>query len=149
MYSFRLGKPAQLPTKNVAKTILDTGFAAFGLTILDPKGAIRTWVSSRYTPEAIRLGLAIFGTQRAKGRLQSQTAHRYLVKVIQNCQDEIDLREQETHLREFAEVEKRALLHELDREEQLLTAECENETGPAKDLLFKLSEKALFGSIIL
>jgi hypothetical protein len=144
-----LRKPDQLPTMDVARGILDEGFAAFELSPLDPKGTIRTWLSCRYTPEAIRQGLAIFGTERAKGRLQSGTAHRYLVKVIQNCQDEIDLREQEAQLRKYAEVEKQGLLRELDSEYDLLRAECEEGTGPGNDLAFRLSEMAVFGAMVL
>ena len=142
-------KPDQLPTMDVARQILDEGFADFALDAFDSKGTLRTWLSSRYTPEAIRQGLAIFATQRAKGRLHSDTAHRYLVKVIQNCQDEIDLRQQEDQLRKYAEVEKRGLLRELDREYELLKAECEGRSGPANDLAFQLSEKAVFGAMIL
>lgn len=142
-------KPDQLPTMGVARQMLDKGFSDFGLEPLDPKGALRTWLSSRYTPEAIRQGLAIFATQRAKGRLHSDTAHRYLVKVIQSCQDEIDLKKQEDYLREYAEVEKRGLLGELNREYELLKAECEGRSGPTYDLVFQLSEKAVFGGMIL
>ena len=142
-------KPDQLPSMGVARDILDEGFAAFELDPLDPKGTLRTWLSSRYTPEAIRQAMAIFGTERAKGRLHSNTAHRYLVKVIQNCQDEIDLRQQEDQLRKYAEIERQGLLGELDREYELLKAECEGRSGPLNDLAFQLSEKAVFGSMIL
>ncbi len=144
-----LRKPDQLPTMDVARGVLDEGFAAFELGPLDPKGETRTWLSSRYTPEAIRQGLAIFGAERAKGRLKSKTAHRYLVKVIQNCQDEIDLREQEAQLFKYAKVERRGLLHELERQYDLLKTECEEGTGPANDLAFRLSEMAVFGGIVL
>jgi hypothetical protein len=142
-------KPDQLPTMRVARQILDKGFADFDLDPFDPKGTLRTWLSSRYTPEAIRQGLAIFATQRAKGRLHSDTAHRYLVKVIQNCQDEIDLRKQEDYLREYAEVEKRGMFRELEKEYELLKAQCDGRSGPAYDLAFQLSEKAVFGAMIL
>ena len=145
----RLGKPDRLPTMDVARGILDEGFAAFELCHLDPKGAVRTFLSYRYTPEAIRQGLAIFGTELAKGRLKSRTAHRYLVKVIQNCQEELDLREQETQLRKYAEVERRGLLREQEREHALLIAECREGTGPAYDLALRLSEKAVFGAMVL
>jgi len=142
-------KPDQLPTMAVARRILDEGFADFDLDSFDPKGMLRTWLSSRYTPEAIRQGLSIFGTERTKGRLRSDTAHRYLVKVIQNCQDEIDLRQQEDQLRKYVEIERQGLLRELDREYDLLKAECEARSGPLNDLAFQLSEKAVFGSMIL
>ncbi len=144
----RYKKPDQLPTMGVARQLLDKGFTDFGLDVVDPKGTLRTWLSSRYTPEAIRQGLAIFATQRAKGRLRSETAHRYLVKVIQNCQDEIDLRQQEDLLREYAELEKRGMLRELEREYELLKAQCDG-SGPTNDLAFQLSEKAVFGGMIL
>ncbi len=144
-----LRKPDRLPTMDVARKILDEGFEAFELSRLDPKGAVRTWLSSRYTPEAIRQGLAIFGTERAKGRLKSETAHRYLAKVIQNCQEELDLREQETQLRKYAEVERRGLLNELEKEHAILVAECRERTGPANELALRLSEKAVFGAMVL
>lgn len=44
---------------------------------------------THHTPEAIRQGLAIFDTEWSKGRLRNKTAHRYLVKMIQNCHDKI------------------------------------------------------------
>jgi len=142
-------KPEQLPTMDVSRRILDEGFATFELVKFDPKGTLRTWLSSRYTPEAIRQGLAIFGTERAKGRLRSETAHRYLVKVIQNCQDEIDLREQEDHLRKFVEVEKRSLLCELEKDYEILSSEFKNGGELENDLAFRMSEMAVFGSLIL
>jgi len=91
--------PSSLPTSTVARTLLDTGFARFQIEHLDPKGKVRDWLSRRFTPQAIRQGLAIFGAEREKGRLRNKTAHRYLVKVIQNCQDELDLRTEEELLR--------------------------------------------------
>ncbi len=111
-------------------------------------GKIRQWLAGRYTPEAIRQGLAIFGTELSKGRLRTKTAHRYLVKVIQNCQEEIDLRQQEKFLRKFAETERQGWLQELEAEYTLLKKECD-ESIPEKKLLFCLSEKAVFGGLSL
>jgi len=136
-----------LPTKEVSRKPLDEGFARFGLTDLDPKGRIREWLAGRYSPEAIRQGLAIFGTEQEKGRLQNKTAHRYLVKVIQNCQHEIDLRRQEELLREFAEVEQPAWLEKLEKEHEILVAETGN--SPVKELAFTLADYAVFGCMII
>jgi len=61
--------------------LLVEGFKRFGITDLDSKGEIREWLARRYTPEAIRQGLAIFGTEREKGRLQSKAAHRSLASL--------------------------------------------------------------------
>ncbi len=142
--------PAQpLPSRAIARQLLDTGFTRFALESHDPDANLREWLSGRYTPEAIRQGLAIFGAERAKGRLRNKTAHRYLVKLIQNCQVELDLRSQESWLREFAEVERRAWLQELEQDYALLEAECANPNTLENDLAFRLSEKAVFGGLFL
>ncbi len=137
-----------LPTYSVSHVLLDEGFKRFGITDLDPKGEIRVWLAGRYTPTAIRQGLAIFGTEREKGRLQNKTAHRYLVKVIQNCQNEIDLRRQEELLREYAKIEHSAWLQDLDVEYEILTSECAGDSK-VNDLAFHLSDKAAFGGLVL
>ncbi len=138
-------KPDCLPTMNVSRLILDQGFSDFQIEHLDPKGDLRTWLSSRYTPEAIRQALAIFATERGKGRLKSETAHRYLVKLIQNCQHECDLRVQEEQLRKYAETQRRGFLGELEREHDLLVNQCATDG----ELALKLSENAVFGGLVL
>ena len=138
-------KPDFLPTINVARQILDEGFTDFQLNHLDTKGSLRTWLSSKFTPEAIREALAIFATERGKGRLKSETAHRYLVKVIQNCQHECDLRVQEIQLQKYAETEKRGFLKELERDYQILVNQCKG----VGELALHLSENAVFGGLIL
>jgi len=137
-----------LPTHLASRALLDEGFTRFGITDLDPKGETREWLARRYTPEAIGQGLAIFGTERGKGRLRSKTAHRYLVKVILNCQHEIDLRRQEELLREYAMIERPVLLQELEAEYEILATECDG-ASPARDLAFCLSDNAVFGGLIL
>lgn len=138
-----------LPTRQVSRALLDAGFDRFEITDLDPKGQIRTWLASRYTPAAIRQGLAIFGTEREKGRLRNKTAHRYLVKVIQNCQDELDLCRQEELLHEYAKIERAVWCKELEAEHEVLTAECDGGTSPEKELALRLSDNAVFGGLIL
>jgi hypothetical protein len=137
-----------LPTRLVSRTILDEGFRSFGIEDMDPEGKTRQWLAERYTTEAIRQALAIFGTERNKGRLRNKTAHRYLVKVIQNIQEDIDLRWQETSLREFAEIERQAWLQELEAEYKILETECAGST-PENNLLFRLSDSAVFGGLSL
>jgi hypothetical protein len=137
-----------LPTKPISRTLLDAGFDRFEIGDLDPTGRIREWLAGRFTPEAIRQGLAIFGTEREKRRLRSKTAHRYLVKVIINCQHEIDLRRQEELLREYAEVERPAWLQALETEYERLVTDCVG-TSPGKDLAFRLGENAVFGCMIV
>ena len=137
-----------LPTCLASRVLLDEGFMRFALDDLDPKGEIRAWLARRYTPTAIRQGLAIFGTEREKGRLRNKTAHRYLVKVIQNCQKKIDLRRQEELLREYAKVERQVWLQNLEAEYETLSRKCAGDTTE-NDLAFHLSDKAVFGGLIL
>ena len=75
-------------------------------------------------------------------------AHRYLVKVIQNCQHEINLRRQEELLREYAEVERSAWLQMYEVEYATLVAECKG-SSPESDLAYRLTENAVFGGLIL
>jgi transposase InsO family protein len=137
-----------LPTRPASRIILDEGFRRFGIEDMDPDGKTRQWLAERYTPEAIRQGLAIFGTERNKGRLRNKMAHRYLVKVIQNSQEEIDLRRQEESLREFAEIERQGWLQELEAEYKILETECDEST-PENDLAIRLSDSAVFGGLSL
>lgn len=137
-----------LPTKPISRTLLDAGFDRFEIGDLDPKGRIREWLAGRFTPEAIRQGLAIFGTEREKRRLRNKMAHRYLVKVIINCQHEIDLRRQEELLREYAEVERPAWLQALEAEYERLVTDCVD-NSPGKDLAYRLGENAVFGCMIV
>ena len=143
------GRATPLPSQALAREILDAGFARFELQAHDEQGRLRTWLSSRYTPAAIRRGLAIFGGERDKGRLKEATSHRYLVKLIQSSQEELDLRAQEHWLRDFAEVERRAWLVELERDNAMLTAECADTASPDRDLAFRISEKAVFDGLPL
>ena len=137
-----------LPTRPASRIILDEGFRRLGIEHMDPEGKTRQWLAERYTPEAIRQGLAIFSTERNKGRLRNQTAHRYLVKVIQNRQTEIDLRGQEESLREFAEIDRQEWLQELEAEYKILETECDEST-PENDLAIRLSDSAVFGGLSL
>ena len=137
-----------LPTKLASRALLDEGFKRFGIADCDPMGKIREWLSARFTPEAVRQGLAIFGTEWEKGRLRSNLAHRYLVKVIQNCQMEIDLRRQEELLREYAEVERPVWLQGLEAEYETLVAECVG-TSPENNLAYQLGDRAVFGGLIV
>ena len=116
----RQGRNKPLPSQAVARQILDAGFARFGLETSDIQGQLRSWLSGRYTPAAIRQGLALFATERDKGRLRGKTAHRYLVKLIQSSQEELDLRAQEHWLREFAEIERIAWIQELEHDYAIL-----------------------------
>jgi hypothetical protein len=145
----RQGRSKPLPSQALARQILDAGFSRFELEASDPQGTLRTWLSGRYTPAAIRQGLALFATERDKGRLRGKTAHRYLVKLIQSSQEELDLRAQEHWLREFAKIERVAWIQELEHDYAILKAECDNASTLEHNLAFRLSEKAVFDGLPL
>jgi hypothetical protein len=143
------GRSDPLPSQALARQVLDAGFARFELESLDEQGKLRAWLISRFTPAAIRQGLALFGSERAKGRLKNKMAHRYLVKLIQSRQEELDLQEQEHCLLVFAEVERKAWLQELEQDYDLLKTECNQAVELEHDLAFRLSEKSVFGGLPL
>jgi len=145
----RQGRSTHLPSQAVARQILDAGFVRFELEASDIQGTLRTWLSGRYTPAAIRQGLALFATERDKGRLRGKTAHRYLVKLIQSSQEELDLRAQEHWLREFAEIERVAWIQDLEQDYAILKTGCDNASTLEHNLAFHLSEKAVFDGLPL
>ena len=138
-----------LPTHGVARRLLDQAFARFALEGHDREGKLRHWLSARFTPEAIRQGLAVFLTERDKGRLRNRTAHRYLVKLIISSQEELDLRREEQLLLEFARHERQIWLHIFEADFTRLETECHHDTTLENDLAFRLSEHALFASLLL
>ncbi len=138
-----------LPTQPVAMALLDQAFEQFDLQGNDADSKIRIWLSSRYTPEAICQAIAIFGAEYEKGRLHNQHAHRYLVKLVQNCQTEIDLRIQEQLLYEFFNIQRNHCLQTLENDYQTVVDQCRNQHSVQHNLAFELSELAVFGSIII
>lgn len=148
LHSDHTNKPRydSLATRVISLKLLNDAFNRFNITG-DPKGNTRGWLANRFTPDAIRQALAIFGTEWSKGRLKKM-AHRYLVKLIKSCQEENDLRKQEELLREFAETERQAWLVELEEEHKMIKEQCQGDS-PDKDFALKLSEKAVFGSMFL
>ena len=141
-------KSDSLPTKQASRAVLDEAIERFGLIDQDPKGEIREWLAGSFTPESIRQGLAIFGTKQEKGQLRNKHSLRYLVKVIVNRQHENDLRRQEELLHEFAEVERRAWLQDLEVEHERLVADCKS-AQPQQGLAFRLAENAVHGCLIM
>ncbi|MEI8385903.1 MAG: hypothetical protein WCF51_08065, partial [Nitrosomonadaceae bacterium] len=61
-----------LPTKLASRALLDEGFKRFGIGNQDSMEKLLEWLAGSFTPEAIRQGLAIFGTEQEKGRLQNK-----------------------------------------------------------------------------
>jgi len=134
-----------LPTASIARKILDEAFEPLGLTNKDPLGRLRTWLANAYEPEAIRRAIAIFTAKRDGGALKGPESHRYLVKVIQGCQADIELEREERKLLELAAVERKAWLQ--DWEEGL--HEIQNTSSSNEEILREIAERAVFGGMIL
>lgn len=141
--------PEPLPSAPVARQILDEGFTQFQILQLDPNGSLRRWLSLSFSVVAIVQALAIFGAKHLKGLLKSKTAHRYLVKLIQNQQSELDLREQERLLLDFFDMARKSWLAHLERQYQDILTQCAGACASDYDLPFKLAELALSSSIMI
>ncbi len=90
-------------------------------------------------------GLAIFEAKRDQGRLRTKEAHRYLIKVIQSEQIEINLEREEHHLLAYAEVERVSWLTELCKERQRVRKDAGND----ESYFIDLANLALCGSIFI
>ncbi|MDZ7364776.1 MAG: hypothetical protein ONB43_02745, partial [candidate division KSB1 bacterium] len=73
-----------------SRELLDDAFTRFDLLPQDPNGSLRTFLSA-FEPAAIKTAVAIFQARRERGKIQALWAHRYLVKLIRNMQEELDL----------------------------------------------------------
>jgi len=81
----------RLPRSNpVSAPLLDEVFRRLGLLDKDPTGALRRHLSA-CEPAAIRRAAAIVTAKRESGALDQRYLHRYLAKVIQNQQHELEL----------------------------------------------------------
>jgi hypothetical protein len=137
--------PAEpLPSWPVARKVLDVGYEKYNLTESDPLGKTRDWLSKYFMLEAIIQALAIFGTKLEAGALKGKMIHRYLIKVIQGCQDEISLRQEETTLRQLTAVAATSWSQQLDE------ALCKLQEKYCKvDLAMAIAEHALFSGIMM
>lgn len=138
-------KPAApLPTWPVSRKLLDAGYEQFDLTTSDPTGKTRQWLAERYEPDAIIQAIATFGTKTATGALKGAMTHRYLIKVIQGCQDEITLRAEEDLLRKYTAIAGTSWHDQLEEELNAL-----KEQNSKENLATVLAEHALFGGIMM
>jgi hypothetical protein len=144
--SINLRRPADpLPTKPVAYDILNAAFEKFELSSHDEPRRLRGWLAGAFEPEVIRRGLAIFEAKREQGRLRKKGAHRYLIKVIQSEQNEINLEREEHHLLAYAEIERTSWLTALRKERQTVRKNAENDEA----YFTELANRALCGSIFI
>lgn len=85
------GKKRRKPTVDPrALRLLDEIFERFELLDKDSQSKLRRYLAG-FRIEAIRRAAALFASKLDQGVPQPQYAHRYLVKLIQSQQDELDL----------------------------------------------------------
>jgi hypothetical protein len=95
----------RLPRPNpVSAALLDAVFSRLGLLDKDPKGALRRYLAV-CEPAAIRRAAAIVAARREAGSLEQRYLHRYLAKVIESQQDEIELERAADELLELCRLE--------------------------------------------
>jgi len=95
----------RLPRPNpVSAQLLDVVFKRLGLLDKDPKGALRRYLAV-CEPTAIRRAAAIVTAKRESGSLEQRYLHRYLAKVTQNQQDELELERAADELLELCRLE--------------------------------------------
>jgi hypothetical protein len=110
--------------KPASRRLLDHVFARLELEGLDAKGTLREYLSI-YEPAAIRQAAAIVSVRLARGELQRAYAHRYLTKVIQSTQQQLDLERHEAELLELCGLQEQDWVSLERAEYEELQRECE------------------------
>jgi len=128
----------RLPKPNpVSAPLLNEVFRRLELLDRDPKGALRRYLSV-CEPAAIRRAAAIVTARRESGALEERYLHRYLAKVIQNQQHELDLERAAEELFDLCRVEGQLWTEGEERDYQRLVND-----GLSKDeLLLVVAEHA-------
>jgi len=125
-----------------SRELLDDAFTRFGLLPKDPSGSLRTYLSE-FEPAAIKTAVAIFQARQERGKIQVEWAHRYLVKLIRNLQEELDLQRCEEKLLDLS----RAHAQNWTREQERLYDQLRGEVTEVKDLSCHVAEKAAEGEV--
>jgi len=127
--------------KLASRRLLDHVFASLELEGLDAEGNLREYLSI-YEPAAIRQAAVIVSGCLDRGELQRAYAHRYLTKVIQSKQVELDLWRQESELLELCRLEAQDWVSQEQAEYDELRRECEPDA-----LACALAERAAPGGL--
>lgn len=121
-----------------SRALLDDGFEHWGLLDKDPSGNLRRYLSY-CEPEAVRRGFAIYAGKAERGVLRHKFAHRYLARLIESCQHEIDLEHAETELWRLAGLEGALHVSHEEAAYNELSEACQS----ALDRCCQVAEKAL------
>ncbi|MCG2758298.1 MAG: hypothetical protein L6263_07675 [Desulfobacteraceae bacterium] len=98
-------KQKQLYQDELSRMLLDSIFEDWNILDKDPKEHLRRFLSY-CEPEAVRRGGAVFASKMEQGILDKKYAHRYLAKLVQSSQVDIDLEIIEHELLKYAMRER-------------------------------------------
>ncbi len=127
------------------RKLLDHVFERFNLLANDPKASLRDYLAKYVQPEAIRRAAAILAPKLEQGTVERSSAHRYLAKVIQSQQDELDLERAAVELLELGQLQQQDWTH---REQQHFEALRADYPEPL-DFACAVAERAAHGGIPL
>lgn len=111
----------QTPPDPSTLDLLDRVFQRLNILALDPKCSLRRFLA-RFQPSAIRRAAAIVAAKLRRGDIDPKWAHRYLAKVIQSQQHEIDLDLAAHELLHLCELQNQSWTHHEEREHQDLVS---------------------------
>lgn len=124
--------------------LLDEIFERFGLIDKDPQSKLRRYLA-QFQCQAIRRAAAIFACKLDRDALEPRYAHRYLVKIIQTQQEELDLERAAKELFDLCQMLNEDWVQHEELHYQTLEEDLPN---PAR-LARALAERAAHGGIPL
>ena len=130
------------PPDPTSLDLLDGVFERLDLLDKDPRRSLRLFLA-RYEPAAIRRAAAVVSAKLHRDAVDRRWAHRYLVKVIQNQQDELDLERAAQELLQLCRIQNQSWTTNEEREHQTLMSEHRD----PKQLALALAENAALGGI--
>lgn len=134
-------RPRQDP---LSRALLETVFARLGLLGHDPKGSLRDYLAT-FEPAAIRRAAAIVTARKERGLLDQEHLHRYLTKVIQNIQQEIDLERAARELADLCQAQQETWTAQLEQDFQRIDSQLPS----PEDQVRAVAELAAHGGLPL
>lgn len=125
-----------------SRLLLDHAFSKWGILEKDPRGRLRTFLSA-FCPEAIRRALALVAAKLRRGAIDREFLHRYLAKVVQSTQDELDLEVAEQELLDLCRLQAT----NLTRDAQVDLAVLREQSLSPLELARAIAERAAHGAL--
>ncbi len=126
-----------------ALVLLDSVFQRLNILDCDPDSSLRRYLAS-FDTAAIRRAAAVTANKLAQGSLDLRYVHRYLTKLVQSFQDEIDLERADDELLALCQAQNESWTSSEQRDLQLLSNSLNQ-----LDLACAIAENAAHGGIPL